>query len=88
MLVIEVTVIQFTKMGACWHNFHEHLMQLLFLAPYCVPKTISTKYLKIREAWEKVKPIILIIAQYSWLTSQTEGKSDLCDGNRMNCVGW
>ena len=65
MLVIEVTVIQFTEMGACLHNFHEHLMQLLFLALYCLPKTISAKYLKVREAWEKFKPIILIIVQHS-----------------------
>ena len=53
MLVIEVTVIQFTETGACVHNIHEHLMQRLFLALYCLPKTISAKYLKIRKAWEK-----------------------------------
>jgi hypothetical protein len=41
-------------------------MQLLFLAVYSAPQTTSAKYLKIREAWEKFKPIILIINQHKF----------------------
>jgi hypothetical protein len=61
ILVIKVAVIQFPKARACSRDFYKHLMQLLFLAIHCIPKSMSAKYLKIGEAWEKIKPIILII---------------------------
>jgi hypothetical protein len=62
-------------------------MQLLFLSPNCPPKTISAEYLKIREAWEEFKPIILITVQHSCRRVK-RGKTDLSDGNRMDCIGW
>ena len=83
MLEIEITVIQFTEMGACLHDFHEHIMQLLFLALNCLPQTISTKYLKIGEAWEKIKPIILNYRSTQLAEESNEGKL-----TSVMAIGW
>ena len=67
ILVMKVTVIQFMKARACLRNFHEHIMHLLLIVIHCAPKTISTKHLETGKAWEKIKPIVLIIVQLSGL---------------------